>query len=128
MSRKSPVEHRVSGHTRTVKGKRVRVSGYTRGDRKRTRVDHSKGSRRRISKDDDGGGNRWEHFTVTLIYDNDTVETLHIAARDGDDALNQAYNIRRNKTNKIKTSIVQDGLGDVIKKTVRGVQSKYTKA
>ena len=77
--------------------------------------------------DDDGGANigEWENFNIVFIYEDDTTETVPIAAIDCDDALNRALEIReKDKLVKVKTSITQDGVGDVIAKLGMGIE-KY---
>lgn len=76
----------------------------------------SRSTRTKVTKDDDGGGDEWEHFTITFVYEDDDTETVPVMARDADDALNLALNNRSKKSKKVKTSVVQDGIGDVIKK------------
>ena len=77
--------------------------------------------------DEDGGANvgEWEHFNIVFIYEDDSTETVPIAAIDADDALNRALEIRQKDSSvKIKTSIVQDGIGDVVSQLAMGIE-KY---
>jgi len=77
--------------------------------------------------DEDGGANvgEWESFNIVFIYEDDTTETVPIAAIDADDALNRALEIRQKDPSvKIKTSVVQDGIGDVLTSLQHGIE-KY---
>ena len=77
--------------------------------------------------DDDGGEDEWETFKIMLIYEDDSVEMVPIVAKDHDDALNQALAERKTDPRlKIKTSIVHDGVGEVIGELVHGIEQGYT--
>jgi len=72
-------------------------------------------------KSDSGGTGAFEHFTIFLIYEDDSVEEVPIMARDADDALNRALDVRKTKNLKVKTCMVQDSLKEAVSKLVTGV-------
>lgn len=116
--------HRVSSHTRTVDGKKVPVSSYVRGEGQKKNNSPVIQTRRVSGKDEDGGKDQWEYFQVYFIYEDDSTEHIPVLAKDADDALNLALAERENTTMKIKTSIVQDGLGDTIKSFAKGINKR----
>lgn len=61
-----------------------------------------------------------EHYTITFYYSKGRQETVHIGARDADDALNQALKARKRKNLKPISMHVKDGLGDVLAKVAKG--------
>lgn len=62
----------------------------------------------------------FEHYKITFFYSNKTQETVNIAARDSDDALNQALKTRKSSLKPINITI-KDGLGEILAKVATGV-------
>lgn len=120
--RKSPCRHKVGEYKRK---NGTKVDSYYRGSGKKS---SKRVSKKTVGMDDDGGGDQWEYFQVILIYDNDETEMIPVMARDADDALNLALDKRKQPKRKVKTSIVQDGLGDVVRSVVKGTYRTLTGA
>ena len=62
----------------------------------------------------------FEHYKITFFYSNGKQETVNIAARDSDDALNQGLKSRKSSLKPINIHI-KDGLGEVLAKVATGV-------
>lgn len=62
----------------------------------------------------------FEHYKITFIYSNGKKETVNIASRDADDALNQGLKARKSSLKPVKI-IIKDGLGEVLAKVATGI-------
>ena len=62
----------------------------------------------------------FEHYKITFFYSDGKQETVNIASRDADDALNQGLKARKSSLKPVKI-IIKDGLGEVLAKVATGV-------
>lgn len=62
----------------------------------------------------------FEHYKITFYYQGGRRETVHVAARDSDDALNKALHNRKKKL-KPRSILIKDGLGEVLAKVATGI-------
>lgn len=119
MKRKSPIRHRVKQHTRQGH----RVQGYMRGHGTQSRRPFTK---RRL-KGEGTTRKTMEDYTITFYYSKGRKETIPMAARDSDDALNLALHRRKKKHLKPIKIVIKDGigriLGSVVGKVAGGIQS-----
>lgn len=134
MRRRTPIQHTVRSHTRQRGG--TQVSSYSRGSGTRTatssgRYKPPKVSRSRTIREEGSARKTWEKYVVTFTYSDKRKEKLVIAARDSDDALNQALKIRKIKRKPVSikvddsiasvASAIASGVTQVVGGTVTGV-------
>jgi hypothetical protein len=104
--RKSPVRHRVKTHTRQGK----RINSFMRGHGKKT----SPYSKKKLLKHEGSTRKTMEDYKITFFYSKGRKETLPVAARDADDALNVALKNRKYKNLKPLRIDIKDGLGAML--------------
>lgn len=104
--RKSPARHRVKSHKR--KGKQVK--SYERGSGTR----QIRTTRRKLVGKEGSSRKTMEDYEITFYYSKGRKETVPIAARDSDDALNLALERRKKKHLKPIKIMVKDGVGSIL--------------
>lgn len=104
--RKSPVRHRVKSHIRAGS----RVTSYVRGKGRTA----NPFTRRRLLKKEGSTRESMEDYTITFYYSKGRKETIPLAARDADDALNLALQQRKMKQLKPIKIVVKDSVGAIL--------------
>ena len=117
--RKSPVKHKVKSHVREGK----RVNSYVRGHGTQSKPY----TKKRLVRHDGSSRKTMEDYKIIFYYSNKRKETVLVAARDSDDALNIALKRRKMKSLKpIKIMVIDSFgsvLGSVFGKVAGGIQS-----
>jgi len=74
---------------------------------------------RHIQREEGSRRKSFEHYKITFYYKGGKQETVNVAARDSDDALNLALKNRKTKL-KPRSIAIKDGVGEVLAKIATG--------